>query len=300
MVALFFVDSGLVGVGEEGGVINLFYFGVALQVFGDALGIFALAVHAEVDGGEAGVENPAFVGLENVSKEAALAADFCHQGGVFCQDYSADDVAIAAEIFGGGINGDVGTEGDGVLEGRAEEGVVDHDEGRVRQGGGGLAGLADVGHDDGRIGRGFDEDDFQVTSGLDGVVQGGGVAGGDGDAGDAEGLEKSLDQGLGTAVNGDGINDAVAGGDDGQHGGHDSGHAGIEDSGAGGGGFEREDLLFEDLGVGVVEAGIDEIYVFVGGALGAAGHEIEGAFCCFGAGEDVGGTAKDGGTGRAD
>ncbi len=50
----------------------------------------------------------------------------------------------------------------------------------------------------------------------------------------------------------------------------------------------------------MIEAGIDQVDIFVGCALGAASHEVKSAFCGFGTGKNVSRTAEDGGTGRAD
>ena len=43
--------------------------------FGDALGVLALAVHAESHGGQAAIEHPALVGLQDVAEHAAAAAE---------------------------------------------------------------------------------------------------------------------------------------------------------------------------------------------------------------------------------
>ena len=48
---------------------------VADQRLGDALRVLALPVHAQGDRGQAAVEHPALVGLEDVAEHAAPAAE---------------------------------------------------------------------------------------------------------------------------------------------------------------------------------------------------------------------------------
>ena len=59
---------------------------------------------------------------------------------------------------------------------------------------GGVGGAADVGHDHGRVGRRLDEDDAGIVGVADGLVERVAVAGGDGNAGHAEGLQELVDQ----------------------------------------------------------------------------------------------------------
>ena len=164
----------------------------------------------------------------------------------------------------------------------------------------GLGGALDVGHDEGGVGRSFHEDDGAIAGGADGFVDGGGVAGRDGDAVHAEGLEKVVDQAGGAAVEGGGVDDGAAGAGEGEERGHDGGHAGVEDGGVGGAGLERDDLVFEDLGVGVGEARIDEVGALALGRLDLAVGNGEGVFGGFRGGKYVGRAAKDGGTGGAE
>jgi len=48
--------------------------------------------------------------------------------GIVCEDRAADDVAMAADVFGRGMHGHVGTERERLLEIRRCEGVVDGDD----------------------------------------------------------------------------------------------------------------------------------------------------------------------------
>ena len=107
----------------------------------------------------------------------------------------------------------------------------------------------------------------QIAGGADGFVDGIGFAGRDGDAVHAEGLEEVVDQAGGAAVEGGGVDDGAAGASEGEERGHDGGHAGVEDGSVGGAGLERDDLVFEDLGVGVGEARIDEVGALAFGRL---------------------------------
>ena len=135
---------------------------------------------------------------------------------------------------------------------------------------------------------------------LDGAIEGGGIAPWDGDAEQAPGLEEFLDERLGAAVDGHGVDDGIAGAGVGHDGRHNGGHAGVEDGGGAGVGFEREDVGFDDFGVGVIETGVDEVGRFAGFGLDAAAENGEGAFGGFGRVEDVGAGAEDGGAGGAD
>lgn len=129
VVGLGEADADLFGVIEKGGVEDFADLGTADEGFGDALGVFALAVHAKGDSGEASVEDPAFIGLEDIPEEAAVCADGAFEIGVGAEDDAGEEVGEAAEVFGGGVDDEVGAEDHRVLEGGAEEGVIDHDGG---------------------------------------------------------------------------------------------------------------------------------------------------------------------------
>ena len=51
-----------------------------MERLGDALGVLALAVHAQRDGGQAAIEHPALVRLQDVAEHAAAAAELLDQG----------------------------------------------------------------------------------------------------------------------------------------------------------------------------------------------------------------------------
>ena len=69
----------------------------------------------------------------------------------------------------------------------------------------------------------------------------------------------------------------------------------LKTSAAVGAGFERHDLVFENFGVGMIEARIDQVGLLAGLGCGAAGHQVEGALGGFGTGEDISRTAKNSG-----
>ena len=85
-----------------------------------------------------------------------------------------------------------------------------------------------------------------------------------------------------------------------EEGGHDRRHAGVEDGGIAPAGFERHDLVFENLGVGMREAGVDQVGALAVLGLDLARGDGEGVLGRLRAGEDVSGTAKDRRPRRAD
>src|SRR5262249_16000673 len=98
---------------------------------------------------------------------------------------------------------------------------------------------------------------------------------------------------LRAAINRNRVDDALAGTREGQQRGHDRGHAGVEYERRMRAGFERDDLIFENFGVGMIEARVNQIWFFARLRMRAASHDIEGALGSFGTGKDVSRTAKD-------
>ncbi len=97
---------------------------------------------------------------------------------------------------------------------------------------------------------------------------------------------------LRAAVDGHRVHHRIAGVKHGQQGGHNRGHAGVERECSRSAGFERHDLVFQNLRIGMVKTRIDQVDLFIRFALDPAGHEIEGAFRSLRTGEHIGGTAK--------
>lgn len=163
-----------------------------------------------------------------------------------------------------------------------------------------IGGMTDVGHHDGGVGRRLNEDNCEVLSGTDGFVHLARVSGFHRDAADAKRAQEILDQVLRAAVDGDGVNDVLSGVRKGEKRGDDGGHAGVETQGRVRARFERDHARFQDLGIGVIEARVDQVGLLANIGLCASGDQIEGAFGRFRAGEDVSGTAENRGAGRSD
>ena len=266
---------------------------MAVERFGEALRVLALAVHAQADGGQAAIEHPAFIGRQNVAEHVAAAADFLNGVAGLGERDAGQHVAEASQILRGGVKDDIGTELQGVLKDGPQEGVVHHDDGFGGMAGRGVCRAFDIGHGHGGIGGRFEEDDAAVRGGADGFVEGGGIATADGNPAHAEGSQEAVDEAGGAAVKGRGVDDGTGGAGEGEAGSHDGRHTGIEDRGVRGTGFEGHNLVFQDLGIGVREAGVNQVGAFAFGGFDFAGSNGESVFRGFGTFEDVGGTAED-------
>ena len=84
--------------------------------------------HAQLDRGQAAVEDPALVGLQDVAEDGAHAAQAGDQRRVAAHHHARQHVAVAGQVLGGRIDAQIGAERQRVLEDRAEEGVVDRDQ----------------------------------------------------------------------------------------------------------------------------------------------------------------------------
>src|SRR5690348_5073310 len=76
--ALLSKDAQLFRVFKQSRVIDSVNLMVSGQALGDPLSILALAVHAQMHRRKPGVQNPALIGLQDITEEAALAADLFH------------------------------------------------------------------------------------------------------------------------------------------------------------------------------------------------------------------------------
>lgn len=74
-----------------------------------------------------------------------------------------------------------------------------------------VAGAPDIGHHYGRVGRRFDEDHPEIVGRPDGLIDSLALTGGNRNTANSKRLEKSLDEGLGSAIDWDRIDDAVPG-----------------------------------------------------------------------------------------
>src|SRR5581483_2128738 len=73
--ALLFEDALLLGILEQRRINHGLQLRVSVERLRQALGVLALAVHAQRNGGKAAVEGPAFVRLEDGAEHVALAAN---------------------------------------------------------------------------------------------------------------------------------------------------------------------------------------------------------------------------------
>jgi hypothetical protein len=146
VVALGVADADLFGISEERWIVEFIDGRVSGQLLRDSLGILGLTVHAEMNGWQTRIENPAFIGRENVAKQATAGADGAHDLGILADRHAGQDVRETAQIFGRAVERDVGAEIQRMLEGGAEKGVVDHHQRPRLAAGGGLDGAGDVGH----------------------------------------------------------------------------------------------------------------------------------------------------------
>ena len=179
--------------------------------------------------------------------------------GIAGDGHARNQIAESRKIFGGRVQGQIGAEHQRMLERRAEQRVVHHDHGLRIEMRDGVGGVPDVGHHDGGIGGSLDQDDGEILGRANGFVHFAGVSGFHGNAADAERAEEILDQMLRAAINRDGINDVLAGPREGEQRGHDGGHAGVENQGRVRAGFERHHARFQDFGVGVIEARVNQV-----------------------------------------
>ncbi len=206
--------------------------------------------------------------------------------------HAGQHVAEAGKILGGGIEHDIGAPQHGVLEGGTEEGVIHHHHGLVGMGGRGGGSALEVGHGHGGVGGCFQVNDAAVAGGANGGVYALGIARAHGNAVHPERFEESVDEAGGAAIQRRSVDDGGVGAGVSEERGHDGRHAGVENGCMAGAGFERHDLVLENLGVGMGETGIDEVGALAIGRLDFSGGDGEGALGGLRAGEDVGGAAK--------
>ena len=259
--------------------------GVSFEKFGDLLGIFAVLAQAKRQGFETFEREPGFEGgldaADGFADEAETIAEYCVGGG----ECAAHGDVVAFDVFGGGVDADVGAEIERAEDDGREEGVVDGEEdflgaGDARDGG-------DVGQDERGVGGGFDEDEFGAAG--DGAFDVARFAGVNEGHVDVERAEDLLDEANGAAVEDAAQDGVVAGFEHAQEEGADGGHACGEGGGVGlrvwigfGIGLKRGEGVFESgdggvagAAVGVAFVGADS-FVQIGGALDDGGDECAG------------------------
>ena len=186
-----------------------------------------------------------------------------------------------------------------MLERRSEKRIVDHHHRLVGMARGRFRGALDVGHDEGRIGGRFEQHDAAVAGAANGGVERVGIARPHRDARHAERLQK-VNQSGGAAIKRRGVDDGAVGPGEGEERRHDGRHPGIENRGVAAAGLERHNLVFQDLGVGMREAGVDQVGAFALCGLDLAGGDGEGVLGRLRAGENVGRAAENRRPGRSE
>ena len=96
------------------------------QPLGDALGALVLTIHAHRQRLEATDEEIGRLGMEAGAVDLPEAEDAVHGVGLPAH-HAAQRVGVATQELGPAVNDDPGAEGDGVLQDRRGEGVVDQD-----------------------------------------------------------------------------------------------------------------------------------------------------------------------------
>lgn len=130
----------------------------------DSGGIASSFSGAQMESFEAAVSEPAVKGARNGSDGVLEEFETVVErvGIVGC--HAHEHVGVAVDVFGDGVHDNVGAVREGVLDIGGHEGVVDDDEDAVLVGDVGDG--ADVDEGEGRVGRGFDPDEFGPV-GLD-------------------------------------------------------------------------------------------------------------------------------------
>ena len=163
-----------------------------------------------------------------------------------------------------------------MLEGGPEHRVIDHHQGFRFQRRGAIGGALDVGHDPGGIRGRLDQHDAQIFCVANSCVDLRGLPGFDRNASHSPARQKVFDQLLCAAVYRHRIHDGVARFEEREQRRHDGRHPGVERQRALGAGFERQNLRFQNFGVGMIEARVDQVDLLVFFRRAAAPrHQIE-------------------------
>jgi len=285
---VFFV-LGELGVIGEAGEADPIDGRVVLEMLGDGEGVVAVAFHAEGKGFDSLQELPGVVrrdaGTEIAKRDGAHAEDVGEGGehvgevvapaetvvgaiglvkeGVFAagpveaagvDDDAAEAGSVTAEPFGEGVDDDIRAMIERPGEVRGGAGGV-HDKGDAVGFGNG-SDAVEVGDFEGGVGDGFAKEGAGFV--VDGIGKLLGILGVDKTDFDAKGWKEVVELGVGAAVKVTGGDDVVTGlgqVDDGVENG--SGARGVGKAGHFMGTFEQGDALFEHIGGGVHEAGID-------------------------------------------
>uniref|UniRef100_A0A0N4Z856 Tetratricopeptide repeat protein n=1 Tax=Parastrongyloides trichosuri TaxID=131310 RepID=A0A0N4Z856_PARTI len=270
---------------------------IGAQAFGQNQGVVLRPLHADVQGLQTAQQQPGGVRVGGRAADGPHLADARHEVRP-AHAAARDQVRVAADVFGQGIEDEVGAQLQRALPQGAEEGVVDGDCRRfgLIQGPGARHRAGDVDQLVGWVGGGLQIDGGQAPArffglrgrGDHGGVQGvGAFGGGDADRLDAVAGQDAVEQVFGAAIGRGRIDDDVAGPHQGQHGGRDGCHTAGEDQGLVRLVPDRQAVL-EDLQVRIVDARIDQAQRLVRVALAQAIGDFEEAFAVLGRFEDEG------------
>jgi hypothetical protein len=97
---------------------------------------------------------------------------------------------------------------------------------------------------------------------------------------------------LDTTVQWNRVDDPIAWTGEGTHRGHDCGHAGVKDGGCSRPSLQRHHLILGNLGIWMIQTGVDQIDVLSICRLGSTGRDGEGTFGRLWRGKYVGGTPE--------
>ena len=266
------------GVVGAGGVPDAGDLRLGGEEIGDGGGGAASGVDAQRQGFDAFEQEP---GVEGRDRGAGIADEGLQRvldpfGAA--EHRATENASLAVDMFGAGVDDDVGAELEGFLQQRGGEDVVDHDDcaGRVGEVGHRLE-VDDFEH---RVRGGFEQD--EVSRGGQGGAPLRHVGAVDEFGGDAVAGQQGGDDPVAGTEEGAGGDDAVAGLEVAEQSGVDGGHA--SGGGATGlGALDEGEAGFEHGHGGVAEAGVLEVFdvAFEGGfglfgvVIDEAGGEVE-------------------------
>lgn len=160
-VAVLLQGDCVLGVGGEAGVVDGDDVRGGIEGGGDGGGVVGGFAGAEVEGFEAAVSEPA-VECRGHGADCVLQEGQTFVEGLGVEGGDAhEDVGVAVDILGDGVDDDVGAVVERVLHVGAQEGVIDHDHDAVLMGDGGD--FADVDEGQGRVAGAFDPDEFRFV-----------------------------------------------------------------------------------------------------------------------------------------
>ena len=154
--------------------MNLGHLRMGFQPAGQGHRVLGMALHAhfeglETDVGQPGVEG-AHCGAHDPGQQAHSILFRTHVVQMGADDGAADDHAVAGEIFGGGMDHHIASQGEGTLMIGRGEGIVHHDPGLM--GVGDLHDACQIDDAQGGIGRRFRVGQYGIGMGVKGLFPG--------------------------------------------------------------------------------------------------------------------------------